>query len=158
MRGSVYLCCPPSILAGSAVYYALTQNFVTGSFGTDVTTDLETWSGPEACGTATGAFDGSTITWNPDSMDPLCQDGSVSCSGTFCGLMGAPPANAPIEFMNDCSGALTLNDFVFTSGTDAFTMAATVVSMDGSQTTSLAFVGTATGTEEDMATPACACG
>ena len=73
-------------------------------------------------------------------------------------MSGAPPEGTPIEFMNDCTGAMTLNDFVFSNGTDNFTMAATVISMENGQTTTMAFVGTATTTEEDMATPMCACG
>jgi hypothetical protein len=140
------------------IEYNLVQNFVTGGYGTYVTTDLVSYSGPEPCGTATGTLSGDTITWNPAEMDPLCQDGTVSCSGGFCGSNGAPPEGDPFVFDEDCSGTMDLDDFVFTSGIDNFTMDWVVLSSQGGQTTSMRFEGTKTDESLDAATPDCVCG
>jgi hypothetical protein len=143
----------------SIVEYTLTQNFVTGNNFATVTTEMQTWSGPEACGTANGTLAMGTATWTaPAQMDPYCRDGTVSCVGSFCGMYGAPPENMPFEFMNDCSVPLAVNDFVFTAGIDAFFMEPAIMSMDANQTVTIAFVGTKTDETEDPATPQCGCG
>jgi hypothetical protein len=139
------------------VDYHLTQNFVTGVSGVaDVTTELET-TAADVCGVATGALAGDTLPWSPAEMAPYCRDGQVSCVGALCGTQGSPPANDPIVFDNDCSEPLPLNEFVFTSGIDAFTMAAVTTSQANNQTTTMAFVGTKTSATLDPATPGCAC-
>lgn len=147
-------------VAGTAqiIEYSLDQNFVTGSQGLAVvTTDLTTTSGPDACGTAVGEFDGSAIAWNPAELDPYCRDGMVSCEGTVCGTQGAPPSDMPFVFADDCTEPFPLNDFEFTNGVDAFTMSAVTVSMDNNQTVTQTFVGAAVDTMIDAQTPACAC-
>jgi hypothetical protein len=139
------------------VDYSLRQNFVTGITGAMVTTDIQTTAGPEPCGVATGTLTGTTLAWSPAEAAPYCRDGQVSCAGGLCGSFGSPPANAPFVFDNDCTAALPLDDFEFGSDVSSFTMAAVVMSQDGNQTTSLAFVGTETGRELDPSTPSCAC-
>jgi hypothetical protein len=147
----------PGTGAAQIIEYNFVQDFVTGGFGTFVTTDLLSYSGPEPCGTATGTLSGGTITWSPAEMVPLCQDGTVSCSGGFCGSNGAPPENDPFVFDEDCTGTMDLNDFEFTNGIDEFTMDTVVLSDDGNQVTSIMFVGTKTDESLDPATPECAC-
>ncbi|RMG93686.1 MAG: hypothetical protein D6705_18040 [Deltaproteobacteria bacterium] len=146
---------------GSAqiVEYNLVQNFVTGSPGlATVTTDLDTWSGPDGCGTAVGVYGGDVLTWDdPAQMDPYCRDGTVSCTGAFCGMAGSPPENMPFVFDNDCSEPHPLNPFTFQNGIDSFTSSPVVVAMDNNQTVTVTFTGTAIATEVDPNTPACAC-
>jgi len=139
------------------VDYSLNQNFVTGISLATVTTELMTTAGPDPCGVATGTLGGTTLTWSPTEAAPYCRDGQVSCTGAFCGSQGSPPENQPFVFDNDCTVPLPLNEFEFTDGVAAFTMAAVVMSQDGNATTTLAFVGTETSRELDPATPGCAC-
>jgi len=135
------------------VEYALTQDFITGAVGTDVHTVLNNTAGPEACGVATGALGADLLPWAPAEIAPYCQDGMVSCMGGFCGMFGAPPADMPIIYEDDCTTTLPLNPFTFTDGVDAFTMPP--VSVDKQAT--LALVGTMTEMVLDEATPECAC-
>ncbi len=141
------------------IEYHLVQNFVTGAQGfATVTTDLDTTSGPDGCGTAAGVYGGGVLTWNdPPEMDPYCRDGTVSCTGTFCGMAGSPPENMPFVFNDDCTEPHPLDVFTFTNGVDSFTAAPVIVSMDNNQTVTVTFQGTAVATEVDDQTPACAC-
>jgi len=142
----------------TVVEYSLTQSFVTGVSGlASVTTDLDTWAGPDDCGVAQGTLSGTTLTFNPAEAAPYCRDGQVSCEGVFCGSAGSPPSDQPFIFNNDCSEPLPLNAFELASDLSSFTMAAVVLSQDSNQTTSLAFVGTETDRQQDSTTPSCFC-
>jgi hypothetical protein len=138
------------------VDYQLTQNFVTGVSGfADVTTDLDS-AGADVCGLSTGTLSGTTATWEVNAMDPVCQDGQISCSGSFCGTQGAPASDSPIVIDDEC-GPFTIASFEFVGDLTSFTMPATVVSSNSSQTTSMSFTGTQTAAVLDSATPSCYC-
>lgn len=139
------------------VEYHLTQNFVTGVSGlADVTTDLQT-DGADSCGLAAASMAGTTGTWTaPAQMDPVCQNGTISCEGSFCGSNGAPDEGSPIVIDNDC-GPSPLSNFEFSSDLSSFTMTATTLSSDSNQTTTMSYVGTLTDSNQDTATPGCFC-
>ena len=60
----------PGTGTAQIVDYSMVYDFVTGSGDTNVTTDMDTTSGPDACGTATGTFDGTKITWDSQKDMP----------------------------------------------------------------------------------------
>ncbi|MCO4747302.1 MAG: hypothetical protein KC912_21060 [Proteobacteria bacterium] len=146
----------PGAGAIAIVDYKLTQNFVTGISGfASVTTDLQS-DGADVCGITTGTVAATSATWSANAMDPVCQDGQISCAGSFCGTSGSPAEDSPLVINNECS-PLTIASFEFAADFSTFTMPATVVSSDSNQTTSMSYQGTQTAAVLDSATPGCYC-
>jgi hypothetical protein len=92
-------------------------------WATNVQTDAVSSATPDQCSVAAeGTLDGETIHWRTP-VAGYRTDGTLTCDGSFCGKMGAPPPGrstlkigpAPIPF----------GPFVFANGGKTFTMART---------------------------------
>lgn len=75
--------------------YAMREHVVVSArnigFRTTVVSDTSTTATPNACGSvAEGTLDGSTVRWRTP-VRGMITDGTIACSGSFCGKFGAPP-------------------------------------------------------------------
>jgi len=60
-------------------------------FKTTVTSDTSTTATPNECGSvAEGAVEGGAVRWRTP-VRGMKTDGTITCSGSFCGKFGAPP-------------------------------------------------------------------
>ena len=137
------------------VDYQMTQNFVTGNALATVTTELEN-TAEDACGLAVGNLAGTVASWTNAAIDPNCQTGQISCSGSFCGSGGSPASDSPVVIDNECA-PLPISDFVFAADLSTFDMPVTTIASDASQATSLRYVGAVVETVQDVNTPSCYC-
>ena len=94
----------------------------TVGFTTTVSTDATSTATGEGCAIVRGTFDGRTIHW----LTPLAgyrTDGTVTCSGSFCGSFGTPPrGSTPLHIG---PAPQRFSDFVFSADRATFTMART---------------------------------
>jgi hypothetical protein len=108
---------------------------------TRVETDTLTRTTPNARGfAAEGVFDGRTIRWT-GPWNGMRSDGSVVCTGSFCGKFGAPPEGR--SEMHAPPHQVTFKPFEFAPDLKTFTMAYSVVYGQSypSQTTRISLAG-----------------
>ena len=86
-----------------------------------------------ACGQPEGALDGTTILWKAP-INGFRTDGTITCDGSFCGKLGAPPpGESPLHIGPN---ALLFQPLRFSGDMKTFTMAKTFVAhMDSPQQT-----------------------
>lgn len=113
-------------------------NFVVDGAVT-VTTDLESYAGPEECGITVGAINGTSVAWAPPAIVDYTSEGTVLCEGALCGLGGLPNGK-PVD-MNETSDQ-PVNSFEFNEDFTAFTMEEIITGMDESSTQSWMYIGT----------------
>jgi hypothetical protein len=90
---------------------------------TTVTTEAQSKATPDACSIAAeGTFDGKRIRWRTPVRE-YRTDGTLTCSGAFCGQFGAPPpGQSPLHIGPEPQ---RFSDFVFSANAKTFTMANT---------------------------------
>lgn len=91
-------------------------------FTTTVTTDATSTAESQGCALVRGTFDGHAIHW----LTPLAgyrTDGTISCSGSFCGSFGTPPRGSTALHVGPAPQRFA--DFVFSPDRRTFTMATT---------------------------------
>ncbi|MCC6648436.1 MAG: hypothetical protein IT374_23060, partial [Polyangiaceae bacterium] len=130
--------------------FDLVLEFTVTPAGATVHTDLLVDVTPPVCSGAQGAFASGKATWMAPGLDPYHTKGEVTCTGGTCTL-GGLPNGTPVP--QETTQKLKLNDFVFTSGVNEFTMEKVQVSGDSKSKTWLALKAKAVGAP----TPSCAC-
>jgi hypothetical protein len=110
-------------------------------FKTTVVSDTSTTATPDACGSvAEGALDGSTIRWRTP-VRGLKTDGTITCSGSFCGKFGAPQrGQSPFH---DGPIDIRFSSFTLSPDRKTFTMPMTHMSKTSSpkQSAAMSFAG-----------------
>ena len=137
---------------GTATIMSYTMNleFTVGTADTaQVHTDLTQDGIAGACGDATGAYAGSTVTWNP-GFTKMRSHGTTTCMGSLCSLGGLP--NGTPQTQDDMGIPQALNPFMFSNGVSNFTMAEVQHSKDSKSSTWMSFVG-----KETARVAACEC-
>lgn len=87
---------------------------------TTVTTDAWSKATPDACSVAAeGTFDGKRIHWRTPVRE-YRTDGTLTCSGAFCGQFGAPPPGQSPLHVGPAPQAFS--DFFFSADAKTFTM------------------------------------
>jgi hypothetical protein len=86
-----------------------------------------------ACGQPEGALEGTTVVWKTP-IDGFRTDGTITCDGSFCGKLGAPPpGESPLHIG---PSAILFQPLRFSGDMKTFTMAKTFVNhMDAPQQT-----------------------
>lgn len=110
-------------------------------FTTTVTSDTSTAATSNACGSAAeGTLDGSTVRWRTPVRGMTTQ-GTLTCSGSFCGRFGAPPRGQ--SAFHDGPTDIRFSSFALSPDHKTFTMPMTFVSKTSSpkQSTSMALAG-----------------
>ncbi|HEY1955981.1 MAG TPA: hypothetical protein VGH28_10210 [Polyangiaceae bacterium] len=129
----------------SMLSYAMRERFTvkahTVGWTTTVTSDLTTVATPDACsGAAEGVLEGRTIRWTTP-VRGVHTDGTITCSGSFCGKFGAPaPGERPFHIAGT---SVRYSPFVLSADSKTFTMQKTHVSDTTSpkQSSSIALAG-----------------
>ena len=110
-------------------------------FTTTVTSDTSTTATPNACGViAEGTLDGSTLRWQ-SPVRGMKTDGTITCSGSFCGKFGAPPRGQ--SAFHDGPLDIRFSPFTLSGDRKTFTMAMTHMSRTSSpkQSAAMSLVG-----------------
>lgn len=109
-------------------------------FSTKVVSETLGQAGPVACGVAAGTWSGNRLAWSTP-MRGYRSDGTITCEGSMCGKMGAPPKGRS-EY-HEGPRDLPLAPFVFAADRRSFTMGPVVVAKTESpkQTTSMQLAG-----------------
>jgi hypothetical protein len=106
--------------------YTMRESFsihaTTAFLKTTIVTDATSTAAPDDCSIAEGTISNGTLHWRTP-VRAYRTDGTLTCSGAFCGSFGAPPHGqspfhagpAPQQF----------NDFVFSSDMKTFAMSKT---------------------------------
>jgi len=94
-------------------------------WATTVTSDNTTRASPEACGPAEGSVAGTTLGWTR-ALASVRTDGTLFCSGSFCGKFGAPPPGQSMFAIPP--HPVAFKSFQFSADKKTFAMASTFVS------------------------------
>jgi hypothetical protein len=120
-------------------HFTVHASFVVGK--TDVEANTVTCATPNACGVAAeGTLVDRRLTWKTN-VAGMRSDGTVTCTGAFCGKFGAPPKGT--SPMHVPPHSVTFKPFVFSEDKKTFTMDYSVVSKHEtpSQTSLVALAG-----------------
>jgi len=110
-------------------------------FRTTVVSDTSTTATPNACGSvAEGTLEGSTIRWQTP-VRGMRTDGTITCSGSFCGKFGAPPRGQ--STFHDGPLDIRFSSFSLSPDRKTFTMPMTFMSKTSSpkQSASMSLAG-----------------
>lgn len=110
-------------------------------FKTTVVSDTSTKATPNACGSvAEGTLEGGAVRWRTP-VRGMITDGTITCSGSFCGKFGAPPrGQSPFH---DGPIDIRFSPFVLSPDHKTFTMPMTHMSRTSSpkQSAAMSFAG-----------------
>src|SRR6185369_4385204 len=99
---------------------AFTVKTRTAFWKTEVTTNTTSKATPDACGVvATGTLVGNTVRWQTP-VRGYRTDGTLTCTGSFCGDFGVPPAGESQLHIGPAD--TKFSDFVFAPDRQTFTM------------------------------------
>jgi hypothetical protein len=125
--------------------YAMREHVVVTAknigFKTTVTSDTQTTATPDACGVvAEGTLDGDTVRWRTPARG-MKTDGTMTCAGSFCGKLGAPPHGQ--STYHDGPLDIRFSPFVMSADRKSFTMAMTHMSKTSmpKQSAAMSFAG-----------------
>jgi len=132
--------------------YRMMWDFVTGASGlAEVHTQLDNTAADE-CGVASGTLTGTSLAWSPGQISSVCQNGQISCTGSFCGMGGSPDEGTPVVYTDDCE-AFGINDLTLSADYSTLDMPPVTVSDEST----LSLHGTQVELTVDTQTPECIC-
>lgn len=110
-------------------------------FKTTVVSDTNTTATANACGSvAEGALEGASVRWQTP-VRGMRTDGTITCSGSFCGKFGAPPRGQ--SSFHDGPTDIRFSSFALSPDHRTFTMPMTFMSKTSSpkQSASMSLAG-----------------